>query len=171
MGEIASQITILTIVYSTVYSDADQRKHQSSASLAFVRGIHRGLVNSPHKWPVTRKMFPFDDVIMNADNTTVSNITLVSSQNRMEQIYMHMDIYPYPHRRFLYTDLMWQMNSQTHFHVFQFLYWNQLNKTENVHWTENWDISCYLRIFHAFNHPNIEYTLHITGLKMKWSAL
>ena len=62
---IASQITSLTIVYSTVYSaDADQRKHQSSASLAFVRGIHRGPVNSPHKWPVTRKMFPFDDVIM-----------------------------------------------------------------------------------------------------------
>ena len=52
------------IVYSTVYSDADQRKHESSVSLAFVRGIHRGPVNSPHKWPVTRKMFPFDDVIM-----------------------------------------------------------------------------------------------------------
>ena len=43
---------------------ADQRKHQSSASLAFVRGIHRRPVNSPHKGPVTRKMFPFDDVIM-----------------------------------------------------------------------------------------------------------
>ena len=64
MGMIASQITSLTIVYSTVYSDADQRKHQSSASLAFVRGIHRRPVNSPHKWPVTRKMFPFDDAIM-----------------------------------------------------------------------------------------------------------
>ena len=57
-------ITSLTIVYSTVYSDADQRQHQSSASLAFVWGIHRGPVNSPHKWPVTRKIFPFDDVIM-----------------------------------------------------------------------------------------------------------
>ena len=67
MSTIASQITNLTIVYSTVYSDADQRKHQSSPSLAFVWGIHRGPVspvNSPHKWPVTRKMFPFDDVIM-----------------------------------------------------------------------------------------------------------
>ena len=64
MGAIASQITSLTIVHSTVYSNADQRKHQSAASLAFVRGIHRGPVNSPHKWPVTRKMFPFDDVIM-----------------------------------------------------------------------------------------------------------
>ena len=64
MGEVASQITSLTIVYSTVYSDADQRKHQSFASLAFVWGIHRRPVNSPHKWPVTRKMFPFDDVIV-----------------------------------------------------------------------------------------------------------
>ena len=66
MGAIASQITSLRIVCSTVYSDVDQRKHQSSATLAFVRWIHRGPVNSPHKWPVTRKMFPFDDVIMRA---------------------------------------------------------------------------------------------------------
>ena len=64
MDAIASQITSLAIVYLIVYSDAHQIKHQSSASLAFVRGIHRGPVNSPHKWPVTRKMFPFDDVIM-----------------------------------------------------------------------------------------------------------
>ena len=64
MDAIASQIISLTIVYSNVYSGADQSKHQSSASLAFVWGIHRGPVNSPHKWPVTRKMFPFDDVIM-----------------------------------------------------------------------------------------------------------
>ena len=60
----ASQITSLTIVYSTVYSGTDQIKHQSSASLVFMRGIHRGPVNSPHKGPVTRKMFPFADVIM-----------------------------------------------------------------------------------------------------------
>ena len=60
----ASQITSLTIVYSTAHSGPDQRKQQSSASLAFVRGIHQWLVNSPYKWPVTRKMFPFDDVIM-----------------------------------------------------------------------------------------------------------
>ena len=52
LGAMASQITSLTIVYSTVYSDTDQRKHQSSASLAFVRGIHRSPVNSPHKWPI-----------------------------------------------------------------------------------------------------------------------
>ena len=64
MGVIASLITSLTIVYSTIYSDADQRKHQSSASLAFVWGIHRWPVNSPHTWPVMQKMFPFDDIIM-----------------------------------------------------------------------------------------------------------
>ena len=60
MGGIASQITSLTIVFATFYSDADE----SSTSLAFVREIDRGPVNSPHKWPVTRKMFPYDDVIM-----------------------------------------------------------------------------------------------------------
>ena len=64
MSAMASQITSLTIVYSTVHSDPDQRKPQTSASLAFVREIHQGPVNSPHKWPVTRKMSPFDDVIM-----------------------------------------------------------------------------------------------------------
>ena len=70
---IASQITSLTIVYWTVYVGADQRKHQSSASLAFVRGIHRWPVNSRHTGPVTRKMFPFDYVIMN-----VSSLSSVS---------------------------------------------------------------------------------------------
>ena len=64
MTMLASQITSLTVVYSIVYSGVNQRKHQSSASLAFVREIHRGPVNFPYKWPVTRKMFPFDDVIM-----------------------------------------------------------------------------------------------------------
>ena len=64
MGTMSSQITILTNVYSVVSSGADQRKHQSPASLAFVRGNHRSSVNSPHKGPVTQKLFPFDDVIM-----------------------------------------------------------------------------------------------------------
>ena len=62
MGAITSKITSLTIVYSTDYSDTDQRKHQSSASLAF-----------PHKGPVTRKMFPFDDVIMITGSLCGSN--------------------------------------------------------------------------------------------------
>ena len=70
MGAMASQITGLTIVYSTVYSGADQRKNQSSASLAFVREIHRWPMNFPHKVPVTRKMFPFDNVIMPSGTDT-----------------------------------------------------------------------------------------------------
>ena len=61
-----SQITGVSMAFSTVCSGAAQRKHQSSASLAFVRGVHRSPVNSPQKGPVTRKIFPFDDVIMNA---------------------------------------------------------------------------------------------------------
>ena len=64
MSAMVSQITGLTSVYSTVSSGTGQRKHQSSASLAFVREIHWWPVNSPHKGPVTRKMFPFPDVIM-----------------------------------------------------------------------------------------------------------
>ena len=63
MIPMASQITCVSIVCSNVYS-GDQRKHQSSVSLAFVRGIQRSSVDSPHKGPVTLKMFPFDDVIM-----------------------------------------------------------------------------------------------------------
>ena len=60
----------VSIVCSTFCSDADQRKLQSSASLACVRGIHRWPVDSPHKGPVTRKMFPFDDVIMQSQQNT-----------------------------------------------------------------------------------------------------
>ena len=64
MTAVASQITVVSIVYSTVCSDADQTKHKRSASLAFVRGIHRWPANSPHKGPVTWKIFPCHDVIM-----------------------------------------------------------------------------------------------------------
>ena len=64
MSTMVSQITSLTIVYTTAYQGPDQRKHQRSTSLAFVRGIYQWPVNSPHKGPVMRKMFPFDDVIM-----------------------------------------------------------------------------------------------------------
>ena len=58
MTTMASQITSLAVVYSTVYSETDQRKH------GLCVGNSPGPVNSPHKGPDTRKMFPFDDVIM-----------------------------------------------------------------------------------------------------------
>ena len=88
IGAMASQITSLTSVCSTVYSDADQRKHQSSASLAFVREIHRWPVNSPHKWPVTRKVFPFDDIIMFPKQHTKYLFVIIS----VEVIYQLLEI-------------------------------------------------------------------------------
>ena len=78
MSRIVSQITSFAIVYSTVYSGANQRKHQSSMSLAFVQGIHRWPVNSPHKWPVTGKMFPFDVIIMSWSDKIHPTYTLVN---------------------------------------------------------------------------------------------
>ena len=64
MSAMASQITGVSIVYSTVCSGTDLRKHQIPVSLAFRRGIHRWPMNSPHKGLVTRKTFPFENIIM-----------------------------------------------------------------------------------------------------------
>ena len=61
MSAMASQITGVSIVYTAVCSGADQRKHQCSTLLGLVRRIHRW----PIKGPVTRKMFPFDEIIIN----------------------------------------------------------------------------------------------------------
>ena len=99
MSAIASQITSLAIVYSTVYLGADQRKHESSASLAFVRGIHRGPVNSPQKWPVTRKMFPFDDVIMynHRHNTWCIDETICRGRSNFQHQLKRIFIIPYRH--------------------------------------------------------------------------
>ena len=110
----ASQITSLTIVQTLT----DERKQQSSASLAFVRGIHQWPMNSPHKWPVTRKMFLFDDVIMNihqgalwglwlrgfgditlgksiANVTKYEQIHFMDDNNWTYCIYVHICIYIY----------------------------------------------------------------------------
>ena len=90
MGSMASQIASLTIIYSTVYSGADQRQHQNSASLAFVRGIHRGPVNSPRKWPVTRKMFQFDDVIMShvAERTFFKDVCSATHMTELQRLWI-----------------------------------------------------------------------------------
>ena len=88
MGAMASQITSRTIVCSTIYSGADQRKHQSSASLVFVREIHLWPVNSSHKWPVTRKMFPFDDVII--QQLTANSFILISARCNLWKFYLRM---------------------------------------------------------------------------------
>ena len=64
MSAMVSQITCVSIIWSIICSGADERKHPSSASLAFVREIHWWPMDSPHKGPVTRKMYPFGNVIM-----------------------------------------------------------------------------------------------------------
>ena len=79
MNVMASQILL---VCSAVCLGTDQRKHQSSASLAFVRGIHRWPVNSPHKGPVTQKMFPFDDIIIVDELVSLQNDVVYSSRHR-----------------------------------------------------------------------------------------
>ena len=64
MSMMASQITSPMIVYSTVYSGANKKNIKAPHYWPFVWGIHWWPVNSPHKWPVKRKFFPFDDVTM-----------------------------------------------------------------------------------------------------------
>ena len=71
-----SQITSVSVVCPTVCSGVDQRKHQIPSSLAIVRGIHRSPVDSLHKGPVTRKMFPFDDVIISTEKCIVGFVRL-----------------------------------------------------------------------------------------------
>ena len=96
MSAMVSQIAGASIVYSTVCSGSDQRKHQSSASLAFVRGIHRWPVNSSHKGPVTRKMFPFDDVIMTTNcrswSTDVRIPLAPTTKIRMARVTLSFDL-------------------------------------------------------------------------------
>ena len=81
MNTMASPFTSLASVNAIVYASADQRKHQSSASLAFVRGIHRWPVTFPHKRPVTRKKFPFHDVIMRRNPESMAETSFSSAQN------------------------------------------------------------------------------------------
>ena len=84
MSAMTSQITSVSIVCSTVCSRVDQRKYQISASLSFVRGIQRSPVDSPHKGPVTRKIFPLGDVIMDYEICTspICLLRLVNQQSR-----------------------------------------------------------------------------------------
>ena len=135
MSPAVSQITSLTIVYSSVYSGAGQRKHQSSASLAFVRGIHRWPVNSPHKGPATRKMFSFDDVIMITHKTSVKSVigmqTLYVSDKT--NIYAY---YYYPRWRLGYKN-----NGSVYVHITSVID----NRNINIGW-KSWWFSTEVRI-------------------------
>ena len=102
MSTMASQITSASIVYTTVCSGSDQRKHQSSAPLAFVRGIHRWPVKSPQKGPVTRKMFPFDDVLMWYQRRISIGFDIGFAKEKMLTRCTNAHVYPIPqiHKRY-----------------------------------------------------------------------
>ena len=87
----ASHITGLSIVYSIPCSGAGQRKHRSSASLTFVRRIHRWPVNSPHKIPVTRKIIPFDAGL---GSNTFYQIQIQIHRQKSDQIQIQIQIQP-----------------------------------------------------------------------------
>ena len=86
MSAMASQITSVSIICSTIGSGVDRRKHHSSGSLAFVQGNHRRPVNSLHKGPVTRKMFPFGNVIMSIG----SNVKHICNCKRPPYLTSHL---------------------------------------------------------------------------------
>ena len=96
MDTMASQITSLTtIVCAAFIQGADQRKHQSSASLAFVGEIYRWPANSPHKGPVTRKMFPCDDVMMPSAGEVLWGVCVIrsaSNNNKTQQSAINVHI-------------------------------------------------------------------------------
>ena len=92
MSMMASQITGVSIVCSTVCSGKDSRKHQSFMSLPFVRGIHRWPVDSPPKGPVMRQMFQFDDIIM--DSKYLTNLIC-----KIPNIEINLQSLSHPHPR------------------------------------------------------------------------
>ena len=117
MSAMASPITSLTVVYSAVWSCTYQSKCQSSAALAFVRGIYRSPVNSPHKWSVTREMFPFDDVVM---RTKIFNI-LRYRRSIFTWVWRNIDIHHigalvtmYWIHRLIYS---WHANNKVFLHI------------------------------------------------------
>ena len=82
MSKVSSQIPGVSMVCSAVYLGVDQRKHQRSASVPFVRGIQRWHMNSPHKGPVARKMFPYDDVIVGSRQMLGEFLTWVPREQK-----------------------------------------------------------------------------------------
>ena len=116
ISAMASEITSLTIVYVTVYSGGDQRKHQSSASLVFGRGIHRW----PHKGPVTRKMIPFDDVIMMQSISNFYDDAMAWTQ------FQHYWPFFADTLSFMWRPSPWCVNYNFNLHIIEYnrLFWN-----------------------------------------------
>ena len=115
MSAMASQLTGISFVCFPVCSGADQRKHQSSASLPFVRGIHWWPADSPHKGPVTRKMFPFDDVIIKMEDHFCHCIALCLFGFVLDDLYIFISLNAFALLRYFNTNhtLSCIMNSRS----------------------------------------------------------
>ena len=115
ISAMASQITGVSIVYSAGCLGAHQRKYQSSASLAFLRGIHRRPLNSRRKGPVKRKMFPFDDVIMELLKKhsriicEVGRFRLMWCHAKYLSVYVHERLYFLLGRNFIVLDDLFEI--------------------------------------------------------------
>ena len=166
MSTMASQITSLMIVYSIIYSGADQRKHKSSASLAFVRGIHRWPVNSPREGPVTRKMFPFDDVIMHCVNHIVNqNIQTKHTRAKPQQTWRSVNdivwIWRNPNNpnkgRFVYNTMTKQTKAEAK-HLVVRRYGNSLQHCDGS------IITCYFTIVIYLEHTCVAYMRKVIKL-------
>ena len=125
MSVMASQITSLTTVYSTVYST------HRSVSRAFVSP--RSPVNSPHKSPVTRKMFPFDDVIMayfmgcilSSVNTTLSQASMHETDRRINGLLQNISTTA----RYFVLSVGWYQKCKRKYHLTgDWVWWVYLNK-------------------------------------------
>ena len=123
------------------FSGTDQRKHQSSASLAFVGGIHRWPMNSPHKGPVTRKLFLLDDVIM-IKSLVISRYTVLTlfAQNSFclyrlaQEMWNIARIFPWNYQIFMGHELaepQWQSNPRSQFHLYSGCFNHEITETMN----------------------------------------
>ena len=92
MSAMTSQITGVSIVCLTACPGTDQRTHQTSASVAFLRGIHRWPVDSLRKGQVTRKIFPFDDVIIWFALGSMIDVVLINALWRYITTYIWANI-------------------------------------------------------------------------------
>ena len=157
MGAMASQITRLSIVYSTIYSGADQIKHQSSASLAFVRRIHRWPVNSLHKWPVTQKMFPFDDVIMNMHSSNpLGAFQPLTTQPYLPTGHSYVDSDPI-HSTFKYSAA-----------VYTWTIWWDCGNFSNNSWIQYYEI---MNIYLLFHFSKSQYIINSSPIKYSTFSL
>ena len=138
MSTMVSQITNVSIVCSPACSGADQREHQSSTSLAFVRGIHQQLVNSPHKEPVTRKIFPFDDVIMVPFSCHIFLEQQYHCRVLFKTISLQLGNWKISHEQIFFYKMLYSLKCPPDsFQWYSLWYLTELNFS--LHWLIEWD--------------------------------